>query len=498
MPPLTRRAALRALAGGALAVSFPAVLRGANRRPNFLFFMTDDQRFDALSCAGNPLLKTPNLDRIAAEGVRFASAFVTNSLCSPSRATIVTGLYSHAHGVTWNTGAHTRLDPALPTFPKLLQQAGYFTALAGKWHIRSEPEGFDHWCILPGQGRYHDPVMLAGGTRVKLRGYVDDLIADQAIEILGNRPTDRPFCLLCWFKAPHRSWEPAKRYAGEFEDVTIPEPATFNLDLSERPAAIRDSDLQIADMPDFFQMGVPRDAPRAVRKRLNFHHYVKQYYRVLLGVDYNVGRLLDYLDKNGLAENTFVLHTSDNGFFMGEYGLFDKRMMYEPSIRVPMLARYPAGFQGGRVDTEHMVLNNDICPTILDYAGVPRPENIRNHGASWRPVLEQGRPVSWRQSWVYEFFEYPAIGCVGKIRGVRANRWKLIHYIQQPEQFEMFDLEKDPEERNNLYDNPRHGNKRDELRAELAHLRDLLKDDRSEDGTPTEPCTIRISGAPFR
>ncbi len=498
MPPLSRRAAVRAVAGGALAARSPAVLSAPGRRPNFLFFLTDDQRYDALSCAGNRILRTPNLDRIAAEGVRFAHAFVTNSLCAPSRATIVTGLYSHAHGVTWNTGPHTQLDPALPTFPKLLQRGGYFTALAGKWHIRSAPEGFNQWCILPGQGRYHDPVMLAGGTRVKLRGYVDDLIADQAIEILDHRPKHRPFCLLCWFKAPHRSWEPPQRYAGEFEDITIPEPSTFDLDLSGRPEAIRNSDLQIADMPDFAHMGVPREAPRAERKRLNFQHFAKQYYRVLLGVDYNVGRLLDYLDQHGLAENTFVLHSSDNGFFMGEYGLFDKRMMYEPSIRVPMLVRYPAGFRGGRVDAEHMVLNSDICPTLLDYAGLRPPNSIRQHGASWRPLLQEDRRVGWRRSWLYEFFEYPAVGCVGKMRGVRTSRWKLIHYIQRPEQFEMFDLEADPEERHNLFGDPRHRDRREELLAELTRLRDRLGDDRSEDGTEAAPCTIRISGEPFR
>lgn len=494
---MTRRTALRTLTGSAIASGFPGILNAANQRPNFVFFMTDDQRFDALSCAGNRILKTPHMDRIAEEGVRFSQAFVSNSLCSPSRGTIVTGLYSHAHGVTWNTGPDNRLNPELPTFPKLLREAGYFTALNGKWHIRSQPEGFDHWCVLPGQGKYHDPDMIAGGTRVKMRGYVDDVIGDQAIATLRNRPKDQPFCLLCWFKAPHRSWEPAKRFEKMYDDIAIPEPSTFPLGLDDRPGAIRNSDIQIADMPDFFHMGVPKNASRQERKRLNYQHYVKQYYRVLLGVDENVGRLLDYLDEEGLAENTFVIHTADNGFFMGEYGLFDKRMMYEPSIRVPMLARYPAGFDGGRVDDDHMVLNNDLCHTILDYAGVPKPEVMRNHGESWRPVLE-GAPASWRQSWMYQFFEYPAIACTGKMRGVRTNRWKLVHYIQEPQEFELFDLESDPEERKNLYHDPAHRQKREELRAELERLRDRVNDDRSEDGTPTQPCTIRIANRPFR
>ena len=417
MSSFTRRRFL----GGLGAAGFPAILRARAQRPDFVFFLTDDQRFDALSCAGNRILQTPHMDRIANEGVRFSQAFVSNSLCSPSRGTIVTGMYSHAHGVTWNTGPSHELNPSLPTFPKLLQQAGYFTAINGKWHIRSMPEGFDHSCILPGQGLYHDPIMIAGRTRVRMRGYVDDVIGDQSIETLRNRPKGRPFCLLCWFKAPHRAWEPPRRYQHAYEDLEIPPPPTFGRGLEDRPNAIRDSDLQIADMPDFYGLGVPATAPREEQKRLNYQHYVKQYYRVLRAVDDNVGRVLDCLDREGLAENTFVLHSADNGFFMGEYGLFDKRMMYEPSIRVPMLARYPAGFRGGRVDGENMVLNNDICHTILDYAGVARPESMARHGASWRPILEGGA-AQWRQSWLYEFFEYPAVGCVGKIRGVRTRR----------------------------------------------------------------------------
>lgn len=480
-----------------LLEAFPALLHAQRHRPNFLFFMTDDQRFDAMSCAGNAILKTPNLDRIASGGVRFSQAFVTNSLCSPSRGTIITGLYSHAHGVASNASPRNRFKPGIPMFPKLLRQAGYFTALTGKWHIPSEPEGFDHWAILPGQGVYGDPTMLVEGSEVRMRGYVDDIICDQAMETLRNRPKDRPFCLLCWFKGPHRSWEPAARFAARYENATIPEPATFHLDLARRPSAIRNSDMQVADMPDFLDLGVSKAAPREEKKRLNYQFFLKQYYRVLLGVDENVGRLLDYLDREKLAENTFVIHTSDNGFFAGECGLFDKRMMYEPSIRVPLLVRYPAGFQGGRVDADHTVLNNDICHTILDYAGIARPPLMRNHGESWRPILE-GRSTEWRDSWMYQYFEYPSITCVGKMRGVRTKRWKLIHYIQQPEEFELFDLERDPEERNNLFGDPAHRWKAGELRRELERLRDVVLDDRSEDGTPAKACAYRLADLPFR
>jgi arylsulfatase A-like enzyme len=487
---MTRRTALQTFAAG-----FPQILRGQTRRPNILFLMTDDQRYDAMSCAGNQILRTPNMDRIAEGGVRFTEGFVSNALCSPSRATIVTGLYSHAHGVTTNGGATHRLRPDQVTFPMLLQKAGYHTALVGKWHIASQPTGFDHWCILPGQGVYHDPVMIANGGRAQFRGYVDDIIGDQALETLKSRPKDKPFCLLCQFKAPHRSWEPAQRFEKMYEDITIPEPPTFNTGLSERPAAVRDSDLQIADMPDFRERGVPANLPREQKKRLNYQTFLKNYYRVLLGVDENVGRVLDFLDKQKLAENTLVIYTSDNGFFAGEYGMFDKRLMYEPSIRVPMLARFPAGFQGGRVDHDHMVLNNDVAHTVLDYAGVARPDFMQNHGESWRPILEQ-KPAPWRESWLYEYFEYPGAHCAGKIRGVRTKRWKYIHYIQNPQGHELLDLQNDSEERRNLFDDSNYKPQGKQLSAELERWRVLTKDDRSEDGKPMQPCTNRMGAAP--
>lgn len=490
MPVMTRRSALKSFA----AAGFPYIANAQARRPNFLFVMTDDQRWDAMSCAGNRILRTPNMDRLAEEGVRFTEAFVTNALCSPSRGSILTGLYSHAHGVTTNAGKSHYFRPGIVTFPMLLQKAGYYTAVVGKWHIATLPEGlgFDHWCILPGQGVYEDPVMIAHGARVKFRGHVEDVVGDQALEVLRNRPKDRPFCLMYHFKAPHREWIPAERFRRVYEDITIPEPPTFNVDLSDRPECIRSTDMQIADMPDFRERGVPAHLPREQRKRLNFQVFLKNYYRTLLGVDENLGRVLDYLDKQGLRENTMVIYTGDNGFFLGEYGLFDKRLMWEPSIRVPMLVRYPAAVKPRTVDREHMVLNNDVAHTILDYAGVPRPKHMENHGLSWRPILE-GRPASWRDSWFYEYFEYPAVHCAPKMRGVRTRRWKLIHYLQQPQAWEMFDLENDPEERRNLYNDPAHRAQLEQLRRQLEQWRDLLNDDRSDDNTPRPPCEQRMA-----
>jgi arylsulfatase A-like enzyme len=333
--------------------------------------------------------------------------------------------------------------------------------------------------------------MIANGGRVRFRGYVDDVIGDQALETLQNRPKDKAFSLIYNFKAPHRAWEPAQRFQKVYDDIAIPEPPTFHVGLEDRPSGIRNTDMQVRDMPDFRERGVPANLPAAERKRRNFQVFLKNYYRTLLGVDENLGRVLDYLDKEKLAENTLIVYTGDNGFFLGEYGMFDKRLMYEPSIRIPMLVRYPGAFRGGRVDSQNMVLNNDVAHTILDYAGVERPAVMKNHGASWRPILEE-KKVAWRDSWLYEYFEYPAVHCAPKGRGVRTSRWKLIHYIQEPQAFEMFDLENDLQERRNLYGDPAHKAQTDRLRDELERLRNITGDDRSEDGTPTAACGNRM------
>jgi arylsulfatase A-like enzyme len=492
MGAMNRRTALKTMA--ATAAGFPAILKGQNRKPNFLFVMTDDQRWDAMSCAGNTILKTPNMDRLADGGVRFTEGFVTNALCSPSRGTILTGLYSHAHGVMANTPGINQLKPGTVTYPMLLQKAGYYTAMMGKWHIATLPRGlgFDHWCILPGQGLYHDPQMITDTGRLQFRGYVDDIIMDNALETLKQRPKDKPFSMICNFKAPHRAWEPPERFAKVWENDVIPEPSTFNIDLSDRPQGIRDSDMYIADMPDFARRGVPRQLPREIRKPLNYQTFLKNYYRVLMAVDENLGRMLDYLDKEGLAENTFIVYTGDNGFFLGEYGLFDKRFMYEPSIRVPMIARHPASVKPRQVNSEHMVLNNDVAHTILDYAGIERPAHMRNHGESWKPILG-GQSAPWRQSWFYEYYEYPSVHCAPIMRGVRTKDKKLIRYLQQPVGHEMFDLKKDPEERKSVYDDPAYKQQAAVLTKELERWRNLLGDPRDKDNTPMPACPKRMN-----
>ena len=480
--PISRRDAVRIL--GTTLAGFPlASAHGAPRHarrdpPNIIFIMTDDQRWDALSAAGNTILRTPNIDRIATGGVRFTEAFVTNALCAPSRASLLTGQYSHAHGVITNASGpeffnQPGLRPDEVTFVTLLRRAGYHTAIAGKWHLRSWPEGFDQWVVFPGQGAYHDPEMIANGMRIKLRGHADDIVGDQALTFLRQRPKDKPFCLLYQFKSPHRSWMPAARFAKAFDDIEIPVPRTFEDRLAGRPEALRAAEMAIADMPDFRDRGVSESLPRAERARLNLQHLVKNYYRVLLSVDENVGRVLDLLDSEGIAENTIVVYTSDNGFFLGEHGLFDKRLMYEPSIRVPMLVRYPARIRSGIVDTTHMVLNIDVAPTLLELAGVPVP--ARMHGRSFFPVVTNPS-APWRDAFLHEFYEYPAEHCVRKNRGVRTARWKLIHFWEQPEEWELYDLERDPDEMNNLAGRREYARIERALRARLAELRAEIGD----------------------
>jgi arylsulfatase A-like enzyme len=491
MSAMDRRNALQVLGGAAAwplsrTLAPPGPARGA---PNVLFVMTDDQRQDAVGAYGNRILKTPNMDRLAAEGVRFELAFVTNALCAPSRASVLTGLYSHAHGVITNAAgpaftSQAGLPDSVPTFPALLRRAGYFTALVGKWHLVSLPTGFDEWAIFPGQGQYQDPEMIANGMRVKMRGHADDVVGDQALTVLRQRPKDRPFCLLFQFKSPHRNWMPAARHESAFADVPVPVPRTFDDRLEGRPQALRDAEMAIADMSDFKDRGVPESLPREERKRRNLQALVKNYYRVLLSVDENLGRVLEFLDREGLAQHTVVVHTSDNGFFLGEHGLFDKRLMYEPSIRVPMLVRYPARARAGLVDRTHMVLNVDVAPTLLELAAVPAPPGL--HGRSFVPLLE-GRAVAWRDAFLYEYYEYPAEHCVRKNRGLRTDRYKLIHFYEQPAEWELYDLVADPDETVNLAPRPDQAARLRSLQVKLEELRRALGDQDPPGPAPLSP-----------
>lgn len=481
---IDRRRAIELIGAGVPGLALSRRTSGAQRaaRPNILFMMTDDQAQSALSAYGNTILSTPNMDRIGREGIRFDKAFVTNSLCAPSRASFLTGLYSHTHGVTTNGEEPGWLEQAgiatdLPTWPKLLRAAGYETAVVGKWHIKSMPAGFDHWAILPGQGAYFDPDFIVNGGRVRFRGHTDDVIADQALAWLKHRAADKPFCLLCQFKAPHSPWEPAPRFADEFATVEIPIPPAFAQLPPGIPEAVRKTQMSVAGM-DFRKRGVPAGVADDERARRNLQALVRNYYRVLRGVDENVGRVLDFLDAARLARDTVVIYTSDNGFFLGEFGLFDKRLMYEPSIRVPMLLRWPAAVAGGRIDDEHMVLNVDVAATLLDVAGADVPRAL--HGRSWRPLLNNER-TPWRKAFLYEFYEYPAVHCVRKHRGVRTDRWKLVHFYEQPDEYALYDLQQDPHELVNLAGRREYARQRERLRTLLQQLRRQTGDIESPD-----------------
>ncbi|HEV8657921.1 MAG TPA: sulfatase [Thermoanaerobaculia bacterium] len=491
---ITRRTALKSLAIATLA---GRRLLGQTRPvprdvPNILFIMTDDQRKDALSIYGNPVLKTPNIDRIGSEGMRIDEFFVTNSLCAPSRATFYTGVYSHVHGITTNgAGEPFRnqggFHEGQQTFITLLHDAGYETALVGKWHIRSTPNGFDSWTILPGGGGpYLDPPMTANGVHVRMRGHADDVVGDQTIEYLQNRAKDRPFLLLMNFKSPHRNWIPAKRFENAFEGVDIPLPRTYEDRLDSD--ALKRAQMAIADMPDFKDRGVSPTLPREERKRRNYEALVKNYYRTMLSVDENVGRALEFLDKNDLTKNTLVVFTSDNGAFLGEFGLFDKRLMYDAALRVPLLLRWPAHINPGSSDNAHLLTNVDIAPTLLEIAGVPIPASMQ--GQSFMRTL-QGQPEPSRDAFYYEFFEYPDYDhCARKHRGLRTAKWKLIEYWEKPIEYELYDLEHDPDETKNL------AASKSSMVRELKSRMDQLRHDLGEIDAPgpvpaVGPCTPR-------
>jgi arylsulfatase A-like enzyme len=524
--PLGRREFLKiagAAGAAALAPGLPGCRRAAKPalpggRPNILFVMSDDHGYQAISCYGGRLNRTPQIDRLARDGVRFTTSFCTNSLCAPSRAVLLTGKYSHVNGVRDNNDV---FDGSQTTFPKLLQAAGYQTAVFGKWHLKSDPTGFDHWSILPGQGDYYNPDFIEMGVRRKREGYVTDLITDDALAWLSGRDRNRPFCALVHHKAPHRNWMPDGRHLGLYEGETRPVPETFFDDYATRSDAARTQQMRIADdMMLGYDLKVFPDEPpaddtaaeAALRKETDgilsrltpderkafieayrrdneafrradpkgrdlalwkYQRYLRDYLRVIASVDDNVGRLLDYLDADGLAGQTVVVYTSDQGFYLGEHGWFDKRFMYEESLRMPLIVRYPPEIGPG-VDDRDLVLNLDYAPTFLDYAGVDAPAEMQ--GRSMRRVLAGHPPADWRRSVYYHYYEYPAVHMVKRHYGVRTRRYKLIHFYYDIDAWELYDLEKDPRELHNVYGDPAYAPTVRELTAELERLRRLYGD----------------------
>ena len=476
----TRRDLLRAAGVGVASAALPQWAlagRASAPRPNIIFIMADDHAAHALSCYGSRINTTPNLDRLASGGMRFSNCFCTNSICAPSRATILTGKYSHLNGLKGN---YEEFDSSQRTFPELLREAGYETALVGKWHLQSNPVGFDYWNILPGQGVYRDPTTIEMGTETTHTGYVTDIITDQCLDWLASRSSSRPFLLLCQHKAPHRNWVPDAKHASMYEGVDIPEPETFNDDYATRCDAARHQAMTIEHhLVDSDCKGPPPEGLSGqAQKKWKYQRYIKDYLRCVASVDDNVGRLLDYLDESGLARDTMVVYTSDQGFFLGDHGWYDKRFMYEESLRMPLLVRYPRVVSPGSV-CDHIVLNLDFASTFVDLAGGALPADVQ--GTSMRPLLEGYTPGDWRTSMYYHYYEYGDEGVGGwhRVRphyGVRTRRYKLIHFYDGIDAWELYDLCRDPHELRNIYDVPAYAGLVRRLRVELERLQAQYRD----------------------
>ena len=498
-------------------------------RPNILFVFTDDHAPHAIGAYGGWLETvdvTPNLDRLASEGMLFRQSFCTNSICGPSRAVILTGKHSHVNGFM-NNG--NRFDGDQPTFPKMLQAAGYRTAMIGKWHLRSDPQGFDHWDVLPGQGDYYNPVLISPEGKRQVEGYCTDVVTDLAVEWLdANASGDAPFLLMCQHKAPHRTWMPPLRHLGLWGDVELPEAPTLFHDSSRRAAPARFEELSIdKDMNlvyDLFlepfegwdpKAGFANDGSgfRNLEKmtpaqreawdaafraenaafhaanlegdalvRWKYQRYLKNYLRCVRGVDDSVGRLLAYLDEKGLADNTVVVYSSDQGFYLGDHGWYDKRWMYEPSLRMPLIVRWP-GVTAPGTESEAMVQNLDYAETFLDMAGAPIPGDMQ--GRSLVPLLRGEEPEDWRNEIYYHYYEFPSIHRVARHYGIRGERYKLIRYYQFDE-WELFDLLEDPDERVNVYDDPAYARVRARMEERLEALRVAYGDDSDVSVMPAE------------
>jgi arylsulfatase A-like enzyme len=461
--------------------------------------MADDHAAQAIGCYGSRLNKTSHIDRIAREGVRFDNCFCTNGICAPSRATILTGKYSHLHGVRDN--AHV-FDGSHETFPKLLQAAGYETALIGKWHLQSDPTGFDHWSILPDQGEYYNPDLIEMGTTRRRAGYVTDILTDLAVDFIeARRNSSRPFLLMLHHKAPHRNWQPAVRHMTLYDDAIFPEPPTLFDDYATRSRAAAEQEMTIRDhmtLESDLKLGPPPERLDEAQKRAweaafgpkreafrkaglsgdalvrwKYRRYLQDYLGCVAAVDESIGRVLDGLDRTGLAPNTLVVYTSDQGFFLGEHGWFDKRFMYEEALRMPLLMRLPGRIPPGSVNKD-MLTNVDFAPTFLDTAGLKKPSAMQ--GRSFLPLARALRVSGWPESIYYHYYEFPDVHMVKRHYGVCTKRYKLIHFYYDIDAWELYDLARDPRELHNVYADPAYAKVRRELKDELLRLQKLTGD----------------------
>ncbi len=484
-------------------------------QPNILFIMSDDHAIQAISAYGHPisqLAPTPNIDRLADQGALFIANYSGNSICGPSRATILTGKHSHKHGFMQNSSQG--FDGSQQTLPKILQEDGYQTAIIGKWHLVSKPTGFEFWKILNDQGEYNNPDFITEGDTSQYMGYATDLITDFSKEWLDQRDKSRPFFLMMHHKAPHRNWIPAERHYNLYDTVTFPVPETFFDDYEGRLAAAQQEmniyrdmyeghDLKMVEeegsrnllydpwpqvwiermtadekerfweayrdnIDSYFKIDTTDE--RAVA-RWKFQRYMQDYLATIKSVDESVGELLNYLNEQGLAENTIVVYTSDQGFYLGEHGWFDKRFMYEESMIMPLLMRYPGHIQRGAV-VKQLTQNIDFAPTLLDYAGIDAPSDMQ--GVSMNNLMVEEIPMKWRNSLYYHYYEFPGFHSVQKHYGVRTDRHKLIHFYEI-DTWELYDLETDSLEVFNIYGKEGTEQIFKELEQELKRLQTIYE-----------------------
>jgi len=469
------------------------------KRPNIVVFFSDDHTTQSISAYGDSrkLLKTPGIDRIAKEGMRFDRCLVTNSICGPSRATVLTGTYAHVNGF-WNN-TNSRFDASQATFPKLLQSAGYQTAIIGKWHLGSDPTGFDHWQILPGQGIYYNPPMIRNGEKITLPGYVTDIITSETLTWLGARDKTKPFLLMCQHKAPHREWEPALKHLNFDNDRVYDEPANLFDDYANRGPAVKDQDmsLEVTMNEKDLKLVAPKSLTSEQRKewdtyyeprnaafraanlsgkaltKWKYQRYLHDYLACVKSVDESVGAVLDQLERDGLSDNTIVIYASDQGFFLGEHGWFDKRWIFEESLRTPFIVRWPGVVKPDSAN-DRIVSLLDVAQTLLDVAGVAAPERMQ--GRSLVPLLKGQTPTDWRTAFYYQYVEYPAPHRVRPHEGVITDRYKLVRYFGVgADYFELFDRVSDPAEMRSVYGDPAYAAAQKELGADLARLKQELK-----------------------
>jgi len=469
--------------------------------PNILWIMSDDHAAEAIGAYGGILAKlnpTPTIDRLAHEGMRFTNAFVTNSICTPSRATLITGQYSNVNGVR-------TLSDVLPvereTLPRLMGLAGYQTAIIGKWHLTSEPGAFDYYCVLPGQGKYFNPSfhkkgagkwpdnVIHTGDNIYDSAHSTDVITDFSIEWLKHRDRSKPFFLMNHFKAPHDNFENAERYDFLYDDVTIPEPASMRDVPNYGSAATKGTGTSIGKRNTRRNMGdhmfVDPSLSASDYMTVSYQRYMKKYLRCIRGVDDNIARLLAYLKESGELENTIILYTADQGFMLGEHDYIDKRWMYEPSLRVPLIVRFPAKIAAGAMN-DAIVNNTDFAPTLLDLAGVKAPASMQ--GRSFRPILEGHTPADWRTATYYRYWMHMAHHDNPAHYGIRTKDFKLIFYYGLPLDatgalpdpttpgWELYDLRKDPDERHNVYADPAYADTLKQLKADLLRLKQEVGD----------------------